>query len=405
MHGSPLPSDDETRTGQGVAQEVSRWGAVISLTLGVFGLVTAEFLPVSLLTPMSEDLGVSTGIAGQSITTTAVMAAFAGPGVVIGTRSFDRRWTVLALTTLLIVSSLIAATATSIYTVLFARAMLGIGLGGFWAMSAALAMRLVPPAKMPRAMAIIMAGVSLATVCAAPLGAWIGATLGWRAAFYLSAAVGVIALAVQAFTLPALPPTGHAGLGTLAAVMRRPAIRTALFTILLFVAGHFAGFTYIRPFLEQVPHLDVETISLILLAYGVTGFFGNMLGGMVSERSPRLSIVIFTSLVAVSAVMLAVGGASLMVSAAAIALWGLAFGAFPVSVQSFVVGHAPDEAESAGALVIPAFQIAISSGAIFGGLLIETQGPVAVVAFAAVAAALGASVMAARGERRQLSLG
>jgi predicted MFS family arabinose efflux permease len=375
------------------------------LTLGVFGLVTAEFLPVSLLTPLSADLGVGTGVAGQSITTTAVIAAVAGPGVIIGTRKIDRRWTVLALTTLLVISSLLAAIANDIHTVFAARILLGVGLGGFWAMSAALAMRLVPPARMPRAMAIIMAGVSLATVCAAPLGAWIGDTLGWRAAFYLSAAVGFVALVAQATLLPALPPTGHAGLGTLAALMRRPAIRTGLITILLFVAGHFAGFTYIRPFLERVPQLDVETISLILLAYGVAGFFGNMLGGMVSERSPRLSIVLFTTLVAASAVVLAIGGASLTVAATAIAFWGLAFGAFPVSVQSFVVRHAQDEAESAGALVIPAFQIAISSGAVLGGLLIETQGPVSVVMLLAAASLLAASVMAARGEHRQLSLG
>ena len=383
----------------------ARWGAVISLTLGVFGLVTAEFLPVSLLTPLSADLGVGTGVAGQSITTTAVIAAIAGPGVIIGTRNIDRRWTVLALTTLLIISSLLAAVANHIVMLLAARVLLGIGLGGFWAMSAALAMRLVPPARMPRAMAIIMAGVSLATVCAAPLGAWLGSTLGWRSAFYLSAAVGVVALAVQAFTLPALPPTGHAGLGTLAALMRRPAIRTALFTILLFVAGHFAGFTYIRPFLERVPKLDVETISLILLGYGIAGFVGNILGGIVSERSARLSVTIFGSLVAESALILAIGGASLVVSAVAIALWGLAFGAFPVSIQSFVVRHAPDEAESAGALVIPAFQIAISSGAVLGGILIETQGPIAVISFLGLAALAGTSVMAARGERRRLSLG
>lgn len=401
MHGTHPPSDDAART----EHDVARWGAVTSLTLGVFGLVTAEFLPVSLLTPLSADLGVGTGIAGQSITTTAVIAAIAGPGIVIGTRKIDPRWTVLALTTLLVISSLIAALANNIYTVFFARILLGIGLGGFWAMSGALAMRLVPPPLMPRAMAIIMAGVSLATVCAAPLGAWIGDTLGWRAAFYLSAAVGVVALTVQSFTLPALPPTGHAGLGTLAAVMRRPAIRTGLLTILLFVAGHFAGFTYIRPFLERVPQLDVETISLILLAYGVGGFIGNMLGGAVSERSPRLSIMLFTSLVAASAVILAVGGASLIVAATAIALWGLAFGAFPVSVQSFIARNAPDEAESAGSLVVTTFQVAISSGAVLGGVLIETQGPVAVVLFLAAASLLAASVMAARGERRQLSLG
>ena len=125
----------------------------------------------------------------------------------------------------------------------------------------------------------------------------------------------------------------------------------------------------------------------------------------MSERSPRLSVTLFATLVAASAVVLAIGGASLAVAATAVAFWGLAFGAFPVSIQSFVVRHAPDDAESAGALVIPAFQIAISSGAILGGLLIETQGPVSVIFVLAIAALAGASVMGARGERRQLSLG
>jgi predicted MFS family arabinose efflux permease len=385
--------------------EHARWGAVVSMTLGVFGLVTAEFLPVSLLTPISGDLAVTSGVAGQSITMTAVVAAIAGPGVIIGTRKFDRRWTVLALTMTLIISSLIAAAATSIHMLLAARFLLGIGLGGFWAMSAALAMRLVPPHLMPRAMAIIMAGVSLATVCAAPLGAWIGATMGWRAAFGLSAGIGGVALLVQAFTLPAMPPSGHAGLATMAALLRRPAMRLGLVTILLVITGHFAGFTYIRPFLERVPHLGVETISLILLAYGVAGFFGNLLGGFVSERSPRLSITIFASLVAAAAVSMAVAGSSEIVAATAVAIWGLAFGAIPVSLQSFVVRAGSDEAESAGALMLTTFQIAISSGAVLGGILIETQGPIAVVSFLAAGALLGASVMASRGEQRRLSLG
>jgi predicted MFS family arabinose efflux permease len=397
---TPSPGEDARAT-----DHVARWGAVVSMALGVFGLVTAEFLPVSLLTPISGDLDVASGVAGQSITMTAIVAAIAGPAVVIGTRGLDRRWTVLALTTLLIVSSLIAAAANSIATLLLSRFLLGIGLGGFWAMSAALAMRLVPPPLMPRAMALIMAGVSLATVCAAPLGAWIGATLGWRSAFILSAGIGGVALLVQALTLPALPPSGHAGLATMVGLLRRPAMRTGLLTILLVITGHFAGFTYIRPFLERVPHLGVETISLVLLAYGVAGFLGNLLGGIVSERSPRLSVMLFASLIAATAVVMAVAGSSPAVAAAGVAIWGLAFGAIPVSLQSFVVRAGSDEAESAGALMLTTFQIAISSGAVLGGILLEIEGPVAVISFLAVGALLGASVMAARGERRRLSLG
>ena len=85
------------------------WLGVTSLALGVFALVTSEFLPASLLTPMAADLGVSIGAAGQSVTVTSIVAGFAGIGVVIGTSRLDRRNVLLTLTALLIVASIIAA--------------------------------------------------------------------------------------------------------------------------------------------------------------------------------------------------------------------------------------------------------------------------------------------------------
>ena len=374
-------------------ERAARWGAVLSLSLGVFGLVTAEFLPASLLTPMSADLGVSIGAAGQTVTTTAVVGAFAGPAIVVGTGRFDRRTVLLALTGLLVVSSLIAGFASSLFVLLVARVLLGVALGGFWAMSLALAMRLVPDRLMPRAMAIVMSGVSLATVCAAPLGAWIGATLGWRYAFLLAAAVGIVTFIAQLLTVPPLPPKGSTSLGTIFRVVRRPAVRLGLATILLVVTGHFAGFTYIRPYLELVPRFGVEMITAILLAFGIGGFFGNIAGGFIAERSTRLSITLAASGVAVTALTLALFGAVPVIAVVATAAWGFAFGALPVSVQSFVSRAAGDEAEGAGAATLTTFQIAISTGAILGGLIVELQGPAGVFLFSALAALLGASLV------------
>jgi len=190
------------------------------------------------------------------------------------------------------------------------------------------------------------------------------------------------------------------------AVLQRPKIRIALFATLLTVSGHFAGFTYIRPYLEGIPHMGIDMISLVLLAYGVGGFFGNIVGGMITSRSATLGTVFAAGLIAVSAVILALLGKSELASAAAVTLWGFAFGAFPVSIQSYVTRAAPDEAESAGALLLTTFQVAISSGAVLGGVLVDLQGPLGVVSFLAVAAALGASVMVARGGKQmQLSQG
>jgi Arabinose efflux permease len=376
------------------------WAGVVSLSLGVFGLVTAEFLPASLLTPMSDDLGVGVGAAGQSVTMTAVVGAIAGPAIVVGTSRLDRRYVLLGLTSLLVVSNLIAAFSGGLVMLLLSRALLGIGLGGFWAMSLALAMRLVPPRLMPRAMAIIMGGVSVATVCAAPVGAWIGELMGWRAAFLITGIVGLLALVTQALTLPAMPSAGPANLGTMAAVLRRPAIRLGLLTILLVVAGHFAGFTFIRPFLEDVTHLDVQGVSGVLLAFGIGGFLGNFFGGYVSERSTTLSITLAAGGTAVTALVLSFAGSAPVVAVVATALWGFAFGALPVSVQSFVTQAASDAPESAGALMLTTFQIAISSGAVFGGLIVGPHGPAGVFAFAGFAALLGATLIAFAGRTR-----
>lgn len=391
-------SIEEERTDE---EAVPAWGAVVSLTLGVFGLVTAEFLPASLLTPLASDLGISEGAAGQTVTATAVVGAIAAPAMAILTRKIDRRLVMWGLTLLLIASSLLAALAWSLPVLLSARVLLGIALGGFWSMSAAVTLRLVPAHLFPRAMSIILTGVSVATVCAAPVGAYVGDIWGWRTAFMIAAAVGVVTLVVQAVTLPKLPPVGSASIRALADVARNPLIRIGLLFILLAISGQFAGFTYVRAFLEQVPMLGIETVSLVLLAYGIGGFLGNFAGGFVAERSLKTAITLAPLLIAVAMVLLVVFGASPTMAAVAVAAWGFAFGGVPVAVQTWMVRAAPGEAESAGGLMVAMFQIAIASGAVLGGLLVDNAGVTSAFVYCAagtLAAALMVLVMAPRRE-------
>lgn len=372
------------------ARDKPAWAAVTSLTFGVFGLVTAEFLPASLLTPMAADVGVSVGAAGQAVTATAVVGAIAGLAAAIVTRGIDRRIVIWSLTGLLIVSSVIAAIATNLTTLLFARVLLGIGLGAFWSMVAATAMRLVPPSALPKAMSLIFAGVSLATVSAAPIGAYLGNVMGWRFVFWLSALVGVATLVIQMAVLPRLPARGSPDIRTLFRLLGQPSIAIVLAGIVVVISGHFAGFTYVRPFLEQIPKLSVEAISLVLLAYGVGGFFGNFAGGAITARSAKASVIFGAFMVALVGVSLLFLGSSPLASAIAVGLWGFAFGALPVGFQTWLVRVAPEEeAESAGGLLVAAFQIAIASGAIFGGLLVDGFGTLGVIAYATAATLIG----------------
>jgi predicted MFS family arabinose efflux permease len=377
----------------------ARWAAVASLSLGVFGLVTAEFLPASLLTAMAADLGISAGAAGQAVTATALVGAVAAPSIPLLTRRLDRKWVMLALTTLLVLSNAIAASAGSLAVLLVARLLLGVALGGFWSMAAALAMRLVPDALFARAMSIILTGVSVATVCAAPIGAWMGGLWGWRSAFIAAGAVSGLTLVAQLLTLPQLPPRDSPNLRVLGELLRRPSVAVALLAVLLVISGHFAGFTYIRPLMEDVTRLPVGAISAILLGYGIGGFFGNFAGGFIAERSERRAIVFGGALIATLAASLLVAGSSALVTAIAVSLWGFAFGAFPVGFQTWIVRAAPDQAEGAGGLLVAAFQIAIATGAIGGGLLVDHIGALGGPGFAVVTLTLGTLLTLRHGPR------
>ncbi|MEC5385787.1 MFS transporter [Uliginosibacterium sp. H3] len=368
---------------------VANWPAIASLTLGVFGLVTAEFLPASLLTAMSADLHISDGAAGQAVTATAIVGAIAAPTIPLLTRNLDRKRVMLALTVLLVLSNALAVTADNLTVLLTSRVMLGVALGGFWSMAAALAMRLVPLPLFARAMSLVLTGVSVATVCAAPVGAYMGALWGWRSAFVAAGGVSLIALAVQLLAIPKLPPKDNPNLRVLLELLGRGPVRVALIAVVLVISGHFAGFTYIRPLLEEITHLPVAAISGVLLGYGIGGFFGNFAGGFIAERSERLAVVFGGALIAAIAITLCFAAGSAIVTGIAIALWGFAFGAFPVGFQTWIVRAAPDQAEGAGGLLVAAFQIAIASGAIGGGLLVDHIGALGGPLFAAVAVSLG----------------
>lgn len=366
------------------------WGAVLAMTLGVFGLVGAEFLPASLLTPMAADLGISEGMAGQAVTATAAVALVTSLLITVVTRKLDRRLVLIGLSVLLIFSNLLVAMAANLPMLLVGRVLLGMALGGFWTLSAATMMRLVPEAVVPKALSVMFLGVSAATVFAAPVGSYVGDIVGWRNVFLGAAVLGAIALVVQLATLPSLPPRGHSRFGTLVEVLARPGVGFAMFAILLVFTGHFAFFTYIRPFLETVTGVGVAGVSAVLLGFGIATFFGNYLGAVLLERSMRLTLTIMPVVMGALALSLSVFGGSLASDAAMVALWGLAFGAVPVAWTTWITRAVPDEAESAGGLFVAAINFAIATGAAAGGAIFDASGVTSVFVVSGVVLFLAA---------------
>lgn len=387
---TPVPSP--TSHGE-TAGRPAAWPAVVSLGLGIFTLVASEFLPASLLTPIAADLGITEGTAGQLVTATSVIGIIGGPLVVSGLPRLDRRWVMAGLTALAIASNVLVAVAPAFGLMLAARLLLGIALSGFWAMSLAVTARLVPADRLGRAMTVVNTGVSLATIAAVPAGAYFGELLGWRAVFLLAAAAGVVTLAAQLATLPPVPPSGAPGFRALVQTARTPVVALGILAIVLVAGGHFMGFTYLRPAFQTIDGLTPAMLALLLMVYGIASFVGNLAAGPLADR--RLSVLVIAAPVAIGAgtVLLALAGSGVALAFATVVVWGVGFGAVPTMVQTWIAHVAPSRLESAGGLVVAAFQVAITIGAAVGGLLVDSVGVQAALIAGGIAAVLGGGVL------------
>jgi predicted MFS family arabinose efflux permease len=147
---------------------------------------------------------------------------------------------------------------------------------------------------------------------------------------------------------------------------------------MLVFSGHFAFFTYLRPFLEFTTGAGIATISSVLLGFGVASLFGTLLAGFMLERSLRATLAAMPLVMAIFAVSLATSNSTLSIDLALITLWGLAFGAVPVAWSTWLTRTIPDEAESAGGLLVAAVQVAIMIGAAGGGAIYDFKGATAV---------------------------
>lgn len=385
MISSPSPLGTSTT-------QTPAWGAVVSMALGVFGLVTAEFLPASLLTPIAAELGITEGAAGQAVTATAVVGMVASLLITSTARRVDRRHLMMFFSALLILSNLMVAAAPGLGLLLIGRVLLGIALGGFWAMSTAIVIRLVPLSAVPRALSIIFSGVSAATIVAAPLGSYLGELAGWRSVFVLTSGIGLVTLAMQAITLPKLPATGTTSLRTIGNVLTRPGIAWGLIAATLVFGGHFAFFTYLRPYLEADIGVSIEGVSTILLGFGLANFAGTLFAGTIIARSLRLTLTLMPLALGTMALVIVTASPSLTGASIIIALWGFVFGTVPVSWSSWLARTIPDEAESAGGLLVASIQFAIAMGAAIGGIMFDVNGALGVFAlsgFVLLAAASG----------------
>ncbi|WP_420367493.1 MFS transporter [Curtobacterium sp. L1-20] len=376
------------------------WFGVTSVAVGSFGTVLSEFLPIGLLPSISRDLGVSIGTAGLMVVVTGLAAAVAAPAVTLATARLDRRTVLIGLSAVLVLADVVAAIAGVFPVLLVARVLLGIALGGFWAVGLGSAPRLVRGEEALRATSVVTAGISVATVVSLPLGAFIAATASWRLAFVIGAAIGVIALVLQVLALPAIPSTERVSPAALTGLFTVPRARVGLVVSALLFAAQFAAYTYISPFLEDSAHITPDVVSVALLVFGVAGIVGNFATSAALHRSVTATLAVGGLVLAAAVALLPVVAHLSVVVFAVLVVWGLIWGGIPLALQTWMVQAAPERVEAGQAMFVATLQVALAVGSVVGGIVVSSSGITVDFGFGAVLALIGAATLVVLGRRR-----
>jgi predicted MFS family arabinose efflux permease len=374
-------------TSEGVPTTMRQWLAVLAVAVSAFAFVTAEFLPVGLLPQIAHDLGVSPGVAGLMVTTPGVMAAIFAPTLIIGAGRMDRRYVFLMLTAVLFASNVVCAMASDFTIMLVGRAMLGAALGGFWTLATAAAPRLVQGKDAAKATATILTGVTFATVIGVPLGIFIASFSSWRLSFAATAGLVAVALIAQALLVPRLPSASGLRVQDFKTLLGRPHARLSMLMVAFVFGAHFSTYTYIAPLLEQ--DFSLSAITLLLLGFGVIGFFSNALMSMLVSNHlvKSVAVMILLLLAAISSMLLL--GHSHIGETGAMLIWGVAFGALPLCFSVWIQRGTADLPEAGSAMFVSIIQVAIAAGSAVGGTIVDRAGVEADFVLGAGLAVLG----------------
>lgn len=353
----------------------AHWSGVFAMTLCVFVLIASEFMPVSLLTPIASELHITEGLAGQGIAISGALAVLTSLTISHIAGDLNRKYLLLGLTVLMAISGLVIAMAPSYPVYMLGRALIGVAIGGFWSLSAATAIRLVPQHQVPRALAIFNGGNALATVVAAPLGSYLGTTVGWRGAFLCIVPLAIAAFIWQWVSLPTMESDKkQKPQGTLLRLFRDAIVLKGLLACGLFFIGQFALFTYVRPFLETVTNVGPAGLSLILLAIGAAGFVGTLAVSTFLNAWLYQILIMIPLLMATVAGTLLLFGHSIWAVTVLLSLWGLLATAAPTGWWTWIARAQPEDAEAGGGLMVAVIQLSIALGSTAGGVVFDSLG-------------------------------
>jgi MFS transporter, DHA1 family, inner membrane transport protein len=343
--------------------------ALATLFLGMFVIGSTELLVVGVLDLIAADLRVSIPAAGSLVTAYALGLAIGGPILTAATIKLNKRTVLVGALVLFVLGNLVAVLTASFGLFVVARTLTGAVQGLFIAAAFAAGTSVVPPARMGRAIAVVISGVAVSGAVGVPVGTLVGQALGWRGSFTAAAVLAIAALIATVALVPSVPSTGG-GAASQARYAFAPRVLAVLGLTALLFASVYAALTYIVPFLQTVTGISGGLISVYLLAYGGAAAVGSFGGGRFADNNAGRTLIVGSIGVAVSLLTLyLVGAIAVLVALALLASGVFAMGMAP-SLQYRVVNLAGPGGAFAQSLPASAANVGIALGSLVGGVAI-----------------------------------
>lgn len=386
--------------------------ALLALAVSAFAIGTTEFVSVGLLPLISHDLDISMSTAGLTVSLYALGVMFGAPILTSLTSRMPRKTLLLWIMIVFIIGNAIAASATSVTILLFARVISAFSHGVFMSIGSTIAADLVPENRRASAISIMFTGLTVATITGVPFGTFIGQQFGWRFAFVTIVVIGIIGFIANSILVPSdLRKSNPTTLRDQVRLVTNSRIVLILIITALGYGGTFVVFTYLSPLLQTITGFRQATIAIILLVYGVAIAIGNMIGGKLSNKNPIGSLFYMFIVQAIVLFILLFTVPLKVAGLITIFFMGLfAFMNVP-GLQVYVVILAerfvPSAVDVASAMNIAAFNAGIALGSYLGGVVAESIGLIHTTWIGAlmvlIAAILtGVSRMLERKDKKQL---
>ena len=339
--------------------------SLLALAVTCFVTLLSETLPAGLLLQMSDDLGISTSTAGQTVTVFAVGCLVGAIPLTSLTASLPRRAVVVGMLLGFVVVNTATALAPSLPVLLVTRFLAGLGAGMTWALIPSYARRLSPPHLAGRAIALTALGSTLALAVGVPAGTALGEVVGWRWTFGVLSVVALGLVVWVRLGTADVPGTPRSGSGGIATALRVPGVRSIIVTAAAVIVAHNLLYTYIAPYLVDVGL--GESLGRSLLVFGAGSIVGAILVGVWGDSHLR-RVAVGSAAALVGSLVLLGTVREPAVLLMTLAVWGAVFGSIAPVLQTASARAAGTSADAAQSVLVTVWNLAIACGGALGGV-------------------------------------